>query len=132
MIAIGVGCGKICGSAAIVALVRRALRECAGVEGAPRLFTLKDKAGEPAVRAAAAELGFELQGLPREALAAAAPRLRTRSAAVERRFGVASIAEAAALAGGGPNARLLAPRLAADGATCAVAVDFDSSAGVSR
>jgi cobalt-precorrin 5A hydrolase len=108
MIAIGVGCRKICDSAAIVALVRRALRDCASLDGARRLFTLEDKAGDPAVRAAAAELGFELQGLSREALAAAA------------------------LAGGGPNARLLAPRLAADGATCAVAIDFDSSADVSR
>jgi cobalt-precorrin 5A hydrolase len=132
MIAIGVGCRKICDSAAIVALVRRALRDCASLDGARRLFTLEDKAGDPAVRAAAAELGFELQGLSREALAAAAPRLRTRSAAAQRRFGLASIAEAAALAGGGPNARLLAPRLAADGATCAVAIDFDSSADVSR
>jgi cobalt-precorrin 5A hydrolase len=92
-------------------------------EGAPRLFTLVDKRGEPGLRGAAEALGFELVFLSRAALAAAAPRLLTLSPAAQRRFGLDSVAEAAALAGGGPNARLLAPRLAADGATCAIAVD---------
>jgi hypothetical protein len=92
-------------------------------EGVPRLFSLVDKSGERGLRAAAEALGFELIFLPREALAAVASRLLTRSAAAQRRFGLDSVAEAAALAGAGPNGRLLAPRLAADGATCAIAVD---------
>jgi cobalt-precorrin 5A hydrolase len=94
----------------------------AGQEGVPRLFSLIDKRGEPGLSAAAEALGLELIFLPREALAAAAPRLLTRSAAAQRRFGLASVAEAAALAGGGPNAKLLGPRLAANGATCAIAL----------
>jgi cobalt-precorrin 5A hydrolase len=89
----------------------------------PRLFTLVDKRGEPGLIAAAEALGFELVFLSRAALAAVAPRLLTRSPAAQRRFGLDSVAEAAALAGAGPKATLLAPRLAADGATCAIAVD---------
>jgi cobalt-precorrin 5A hydrolase len=121
MIAIGLGCRKSCPSEVIIAIVKRALADCAEVEGARRLFSLADKSGEPGLNAAARILGFDLVFLPREALAAATPRLLTRSAAAQRRFGLASVAEAAALAGAGPDARLLAPRLAANGATCAIA-----------
>jgi len=101
----------------------------ASQEGVPRLFSLIDKSGEPGLSAAAEALGFELVFLSREALAAAAPRLLTRSAASQRRFGLASVAEAAALAGAGPRARLLAPRLAAYGATCAIALDLGAGSG---
>jgi cobalt-precorrin 5A hydrolase len=125
MIAIGIGCRKSCASGAIVALVRRALADCSDNEGAPRLFSLADKRDEPGLMAAAETLGYELVFLPREALAAAAPRLLTRSAAAQMRFGLDSVAEAAALAGAGPDAKLLGPRLAADGATCAIALAPD-------
>lgn len=121
IIAIGLGCRKDCASEAIIALVRRALANCSDVEGVRRLFSVADKCGEPGLRVAAEALRFDLTFLPREALAAAAPRILTPSAAAQRRFGLSSIAEAAALAGAGPDAKLLAPRLAANGATCAVA-----------
>jgi cobalt-precorrin 5A hydrolase len=98
-------------------------------EAVPRLFSLIVKRDEPGLRAAAETLRFELVFLPREALAAVASRLLTRSAAAQRRFGLDSVAEAAALAGAGPNGRLLAPRLAADGATCAIAVDCSARRG---
>jgi cobalt-precorrin 5A hydrolase len=121
VIAIGIGCRKACAAQPIVALVRRALADCGSLDSAPRLFTLADKAGEPGLAAAAATLGFELTYLPRDALAAVSQRVLTRSAAAQRRFGLDSIAEAAALAGAGPDARLLGPRIAGEGATCAVA-----------
>jgi cobalt-precorrin 5A hydrolase len=121
MIAIGVGCRKSCASEAIVALVTRALADCRGNEGVRGLFSVADKRDEPGLNAAAKALGFDLVFLSREALAAVTPRLLTRSAAAQTRFGLASVAEAAALAGGGADARLLAPRLAADGVTCAIA-----------
>jgi cobalt-precorrin 5A hydrolase len=92
------------------------------MEGVRRLFSLADKSEEPGLNAAARTLGFELVFLSREALAAVGPLVLTRSAAAQNRFGLASVAEAAALAGAGPRARLLAPRLAAKGATCAIAV----------
>jgi cobalt-precorrin 5A hydrolase len=129
MIALGVGCRKNCASSAIVEIVRRALGDCPDIEGAPRLFSLVDKSGEPGLRAAAQTLGFDLAFLPREALAATTPRILTHSRAAQRRFGLASVAEAAALAGAGPGARLLGPRLAAKGATCAIAFAPDEASG---
>jgi cobalt-precorrin 5A hydrolase len=131
MIAIGIGCRKSCASEAIVAIVERALADCPGNEGVRGLFSLVDKRDEPGLNAAARTLGFDLVFLSREALAAATPRLLTRSAAAQSRFGLASVAEAAALAGGGPEARLLAPRLAANGATCAIAFVPALNRGVS-
>jgi len=130
MIAIGVGCRKACAAAPIVALVRRALEDCREVAGERRLFSLADKRGEPGLVAAAETLGFALVFLPRDRLAAEEPRLLTRSSAAERRFGLASVAEAAALAGAGPGARLLGPRRAAGGATCAIALAGDLRASV--
>jgi cobalt-precorrin 5A hydrolase len=121
VIAIGIGCRKACASDAIVALVRRALADYGEREGVRRLFSLADKRDEPGLTAAAEALGYDLFFLSREALAAAAPRLLTRSAATRIRFGLDSVAEAAALAGAGPDAKLLGPRLAAGGATCAIA-----------
>jgi cobalt-precorrin 5A hydrolase len=122
MIAIGLGCRKACASEAIVELVQRALADCGQAEGVRRLFSLEDKRDEPGLRAAAQALGCDLVFLSREALGAEAPRLLTRSAAVQSRFGLDSVAEAAALAGAGPDARLLGPRIAANGATCAIAL----------
>jgi cobalt-precorrin 5A hydrolase len=121
LISVGVGCRKSCASEAIVALVRRAMADCPENDGVCGLFSLVDKREEPGLNAAAQILGFNLVFLAREALAATTPRLLTRSPAAQSRFGLASVAEAAALAGAGPRARLLAPRLAADGATCAIA-----------
>ena len=129
LIAIGVGCRKDCAEDAIVRLVRRALADNATKEGARKLFSIEDKRDEAGLSAAARALGLDLMFLPREALAAAAPRALTRSVAARRRFGLDSVAEAAALAGAGPNSKLLGPRLAADGATCAIAVAVECLSG---
>ena len=87
-----------------------------------RLATSEAKAGEPALREAAASLGLTLEAVPQAALLAAAPRCLTRSARVLAETGVPSLAEAAALASGGPGAVLLGPRVAvARLATCALA-----------
>lgn len=123
LIAIGVGCRKACARADIVALVRTTLEGLDLPLSPPRMFTLSDKQGDKELAAAANLLNFELVFLPREALAATAPRLLTKSAAAQRRFGLPSVAEAAALAGAGPNGRLLGPRRISAGATCAIAID---------
>jgi cobalt-precorrin 5A hydrolase len=118
-VAIGIGCRKGCPAGAIEALVRRAL---AGVSDAPLgLFTLVDKYGEPGLAKAADLLELSLTYLPREALRTREGDVQTRSERVESLFGVASIAEAAALAGAGPGSVLIVPRLAEGGATCAIA-----------
>jgi cobalt-precorrin 5A hydrolase len=79
------------------------------------------EAGASCLIEAARRLGVELVGLPAAALRDQSARVVTPSPGSERRFGVPSVAEAAALAGAGAGARLLARRIAARGATCAIA-----------
>jgi Cobalamin synthesis G C-terminus len=66
-------------------------------------------------------LGVSLVVISQSDLAAANVRATTRSERVIALAGVPSIAEAAALAAGGPAARLIAPRIAIGPATCALA-----------
>lgn len=110
-----------CPADRITALVAEARDRLPAASGEARLFTLADKRGEPGLHAAAEALQLDLVFLSRETLQAAMPAVITRSAAAEARFGVASVAEASALAGAGPGARLLVPRIKGGGATCAIA-----------
>ena len=86
------------------------------------MFTLAAKADEPGLVEAERLLGATLTALPLAALKAQAERILTPSPSAQARFGAPNIAEAAALAGAGEGGRLLGPRLAADGATCAIAL----------
>ena len=122
VVAIGLGCRAGVEGATVAALVRRALAELRPPEGDLRLFTLAAKGDEPGLVEAARLLAAPLTPLPLIALQAEASRVLTRSEAVMARFGVPAIAEAAALAGAGDGGRLLGPRLAEGGATCAIAV----------
>ena len=122
IVAIGVGCRAGVAGEAIAALARRALKEAGAPEGEIGMFTLAAKAAEPGIIEAARLLRAELTSLPLAALNAQAERILTPSAPAQARFGAPNIAEAAALAGSGEGGRLLGPRLAADGATCAVAL----------
>ncbi len=119
-IAIGVGCRKGCPADAIERVVREALVQ-APVASALGLFTLVDKTGEGGLIEAADRLGLELVYLPREALRDRAAVVQTPSPRANALFGVPSVAEAAALAGAGPESVLIVPRIAGGGATCAVA-----------
>nr|WP_294523747.1 cobalamin biosynthesis protein [uncultured Rhodopila sp.] len=119
-IAIGVGCRLGCAADAIVGLVRQALEQAPAAERLG-LFTIRDKAGEPGLMEAADRLGLDLVFLTRDALLEQAPSVQTSSARVESRFGVPSVAEAAALAGAGAGSVLLVKRIAGQGATCAIA-----------
>ena len=125
IVAIGVGCRAGVAGEAIAALARRALAKAGAPQGEVGMFTLAAKAYEPGLIEAARLLGVALTLLPLEALAAQAERIVTPSAAARARFGAPNIAEAAALAGAGVGGRLLSPRLAADGATCAVALSSE-------
>lgn len=127
MLAIGVGCRAGCPAEAIAALVRRALAGIADA-GPAALFTSVDKQSEAGIAAAAAALAMPVVYLPRTALEAASPRAETRSERVVALFGVPSVAETAALAGAGPGSALVVPRMAADGATCAIARPRDRRA----
>ena len=120
-IAIGVGCRDAASSSAIVGLVKQALDQVGGRAGARALFTSEAKRGAANIEEAARELGLELRYLPQDALVATAPRAVTRSERVQRHIGLPSLAECAALAGAGAASELIVARLAADGATCAIA-----------
>jgi cobalt-precorrin 5A hydrolase len=127
VVAIGVGCRAGVSGEMIAALARRALAEAGAPAGELRMFTLDAKAGEPGLVEAARLLGASLAGLTLAALEAEAERILTPSAAAQALFGAPNIAEAAALAGAGAGARLIGPRLAADGATCAIALPPERS-----
>ena len=122
LVAIGVGCRAGVAGEAIAAVARRALAEAGEPQGERRMFTLAAKAEEPGLIEASRLLGAALTPLPLEALKTQAERILTPSAAARSRFGAPNIAEAAALAGAGRGGRLIGPRVAADGATCAVAL----------
>lgn len=84
------------------------------------LATAIDKAETPAVKQLATELGLTILAIP---LAELAQQDAAPSTAVPARYGRRSLAEAAALAGAGPGARLLVARcVSLDGsATAAIA-----------
>ena len=124
-VAIGIGCRAGVAGEAIAALARRALTDTGAPPGERRMFTLAAKCEEPGLIEAARLMGVALTPLPLEALQAQAERILTPSAAAQLRFGAPNIAEAAALAGAGEGGRLLGPRIAADGATCAVALSSE-------
>lgn len=107
-------------AAATAASLADALRRAGGE--ADLLATAEEKAGQPAIRDLAADLGLEVRAVGPADLAA--QEVRTRSDRVAARFGTGSLAEAAALAAAGPGARLLGPRvISGDGlATAAIAI----------
>jgi cobalt-precorrin 5A hydrolase len=110
MIVAGIGCRRGCPAADIVALVRQ-------VGGADALAAPSWKRDEPGLREAARTLGLPLRFVDAAALAAVQSRCPTRSAVVARATGFASVAEAAALAGGGV---LRQPRVGVGWATLAL------------
>ncbi|MCW2243899.1 cobalamin biosynthesis protein [Azospirillum canadense] len=125
MIAAGVGCRSGCPGAEIAGLVRAVVAE-AGVN-ADVLAAPMRKRNEAGLRDAADLLVLPLAFVDDADLAAVQDRTQTRSARVEAAVGVASVAEAAALAAAGPGARLLLPRRSTPRATCALAISKDSS-----
>ena len=119
-LAIGLGCRKGVSGEVIASLVREALA-CVEQTGAAALFTVDGKCAEAGLAQAAQALAMPLHFLPQEALEAVAHLAQTHSPRVEALFGVPSVAETAALAGAGPGAVLILPRIASDNVTCAIA-----------
>lgn len=118
-LAVGIGCRSGVTAEAVVALVEDAL---ARVPGEPlALFTIADKHTEAGLWDASVRLGLPLVHLPTSALEAVSHAAVTHSERVVALKGVPSVAECAALAGAGPGATLLLPRIVAAGVTCAIA-----------
>jgi cobalt-precorrin 5A hydrolase len=122
VIVAGIGCRRGASAADVAAVINAALARAAlKLDALGAIATSAVKGGEPGIVATAASLGLPLVLVPQADLAAADARTATRSERVLALTGVASLAEAAALAAGGPKARLLAPRIAVGGAACALA-----------
>ena len=128
MIVAGVGCRKGASADDIGAVIGAALARAGFATQALDLIAAPElKRGEQGVAAAAAALGVRLVLIAEADLRAAGARAETRSERVLALTGIPSVAEAVALAGGGPTARLILPRIAVGSATCALAVSEERS-----
>ncbi|MXQ13903.1 cobalamin biosynthesis protein [Microvirga makkahensis] len=122
MIVAGVGFRRNAAADEIVALVEQALAR-ADLMGdvLDRLATIEPLAALPAFTEAARRLSIPAVSVTGPALMEAAPRVSTHSARSLAAHGVGSVAEAAALAAGGPQSELILERIASASATCALA-----------
>ena len=122
MMVAGIGCRRGTSAAEIETVIAAALTRAGLARGVLDLIaTAAAKSDEPGIAAAAAALGVRLVLVAQNDLKAANSRVATDSPRVRKLMGVASVAEAAALAAGGPDARLVVPRIAIGPATCALA-----------
>ena len=121
MIVAGVGCRRGTSAAEIETAIAAALAQAGLASHALDLLaTAAFKGDEPGIVAAAAARGVDLILVAQPDLERAGGRA-THSRRVAELTGVGSVAEAAALAAGGPAARLVVPRIAIGPATCALA-----------
>ena len=81
----------------------------------------RQKAADDIVAALARQFGWAVQYFSAATLEAETPRLLNPSDSVFRAVGCHGVAEAAALAAAGPDARLIVPKTATEGITCAIA-----------
>lgn len=123
MIVAGLGCRKGVTFAEVEEALAAALYD-AGLRGwhVDLMATAEARASEPALAEAARHAGVTLHVCSLASMKAVAGKAVTRSARVEELVGVPSVAETAALAAAGRGAKLLGPRIAVGGATCAIAV----------
>lgn len=129
VIVAGIGCRKGVTAAQVLAAVQACTasvpsssrRREAEVLTLDALATAAFKAREPGILAAAEALGLALIAVSDDDLKRASARCLTRSPASLAVTGIASVAEAAALAAAGKESRLLGPRIAAGNVTSAIA-----------
>ncbi len=123
MIVAGIGYRNAASAGEIDAVVRRAMAE-ASVPAINGLAVPAFKETDiVAVSRVAEGFGVRLMRIDNGDLAKAAPGCVTTMSHAMPGCGSASVAEAAALAAAGPDARLLLPRIADTRATCAIATD---------
>lgn len=121
--ALGAGCARGCPPEDLESLARDVLAEAnIAPEAVAALGTLDLKADEPAILALARALGVPLRLFDAPRLAAEEGRLPTPSEIVRAEVGTPGVAEAAALALAGPEARLVVPKRRSAHATCALAL----------
>lgn len=119
MIIAGIGCRTGVRAEAIIALLDDAAE--LGFER-PDLLAVPDfRSDETGILEAAETLGLPILWISRADLKGEQGRCLTRSRRAEKEVGLASVAEAAALAASGPAGRIVLPRIASGGVTCALA-----------
>jgi cobalt-precorrin 5A hydrolase len=122
MIVAGIGCRKGVSATQIQAAIAAAfVGEIIGGRLPGLLAAPAVKKDESSIRDAADTLGLGLIWISQDALEAAGPRTQTHSARSMAAMNVPSVAEACALAGAGPNGRLLRKTLIVGSVTCALA-----------
>ena len=118
----GVGGRRGVAAADVAAALNAALKRANRSLGAVTVVATPAAKGlEPGIVEAAAAFGLPLVAVADAGLAAVSGQTMTQSPRVVALFGVPSVSEAAALAAAGGGARLLGPRIAVGGATCALA-----------
>jgi cobalt-precorrin 5A hydrolase len=123
MIVAGIGCRRGTSPEEIEDVIDGALTAFGMAGNRPDLIaTEAGKAEEPGVVDAARRMAVGLVACTTDEMRAVAHRTLTASARVASIKGVPSVAETAALVAAGRDARLLGPRIATRGATCAIAV----------
>jgi cobalt-precorrin 5A hydrolase len=122
MMVAGVGCRRGTSAAAIETVIAAALARAGLLRGVlDAIAAPAAKCDEPGIAAAASALGVPLVLVAQLDLETAGSRVATHSRRVMTLMGVPCVAEAAALAAGGPAARLVVARIAIGPATCALA-----------
>jgi len=120
MIAIGIGCRHGASAQAILDVIAAARAKIPATD-AFLLCSGELKSAEAGLKNAATQLGAPLTFLPMVRLREVDHRCQSRSEASIAATGLRSMAEAAALAAAGPDAKLIVPKLIGDGVTCAIA-----------
>lgn len=122
-IAIGVGCRKDCYVGDIIELVHVALNKCdITISEVGVMATAWMKEGAEVIVHAAEALDLPLVVIPKEKCDELSGLAQTQSEKVIELFAVPSVAEVAALAAAGKNARLICPRVTSQTASCAIAI----------
>ena len=119
VIVAGLGCRATCTAGSILSVVRQAADT--GKIVIDLLAVPARRCDLPALGAAAEQLGLPIVAVDDPALESAQARCTTRSSRVHRLTGFSSVAEAAALAVAGSQARLLLARIGSGDVTCALA-----------
>jgi cobalt-precorrin 5A hydrolase len=122
MIVAGIGFRHSASADEIVSLVEQAVAHAALCDdGLKQLATIQALAALPAFTEASRRLAVTGIAIDDAAMRSAAPRVLTHSARSLAAHGVGSVAEAAALAAGGSEARLILKRISSASVTCALA-----------
>jgi cobalt-precorrin 5A hydrolase len=121
MIIAGIGCRRNTPASAIIAAIDKALLRAARPKNDLRaIATASMKRDETGISAAAVQFGVPLLIVSASELESASGRTVTHSARSLAATGLPSLAEAAALAAGGSEARLIEARIAVGPVTCAL------------